>query len=133
MGGQLFSPPPLHGTKFSKVFKRIKKSSPALSCLHESQKQLKVLLCDVVQKIVCRWNTDFFMVERCLLMQNELKMMLLKFDDPEFPDITKDDWKTAVDLGTLLASLNSCCEDLCGQKYSTSSRSIPSVAMVLET
>jgi hypothetical protein len=87
---------------------------------------------EVMQKIVCRWNTDFYMLERCLLIKESLKIMLLKCDDGDLPELTKEDWLTAEDLAKILAPLESACKDLCGEKYSTSSRVIPTIGEVIE-
>ncbi len=60
---------------------------------------------EVMQKIVCRWNTDFYMLERCLLIKESLKIMILKCDDEGLPELTKEDWLTAEDLAKILAPL----------------------------
>jgi hypothetical protein len=84
-----------------------------------------------MQKIVCRWNTDFYMVERCLLIKDSLKMMLMKIDDESLPELTKEDWLVADDLAQILGPLEAACKDLCGNKYATMSLIIPTITEIL--
>ena len=80
-----------------------------------------------MQRIKCRWNTEFYMVERCLVIQKSLTMTLMKFDEDVMPELKKDDWKLAVDFTHVTSPLEATCKTLCGDEYANVSLVIPSV------
>ena len=65
---------------FSRIIKHLKKSAPALRQFRESQKQLKLRDYMVLQNCKTRWNYDFYMLERLLVVKDAIVLTLPKLE-----------------------------------------------------
>ncbi|XP_054272583.1 zinc finger BED domain-containing protein 4-like [Macrosteles quadrilineatus] len=78
----------------------------------------------LIQDIVTRWNSTFFMLERFVLLEEAIKHSLALLDTGLTP-LTADEWEVCKQLCSILEPFHEVTKEMSTEKYLTASKVIP--------
>lgn len=111
--------------KVKSIVTFFKRSNNATQLLLKYQKQTGVTQPKkLLQDVVTRWNSTYFMVERFVLLKDAVKHALA-LSDTEHAPLTSDEWETCKQLSEVLEPCYEVTKEMSSEKYLTASKIIP--------
>lgn len=105
-------------------------SDPARRLLHKTQEEMKLPMLNVVQEVDTRWNSEFAMLERLLILKDPLSQIMIDYD--VITGFTASEWKVINELVCILKPVNEATTISSGAKYPTLSMIIPLIEGMLD-
>lgn len=87
--------------------------------LKEIQKQLGKSPLILLQDVVTRWNSTYYMVERILELEEALRTTMALLNSTNLPIISVEEWQLLSDIKNVLQPMEEVTKIICGQSYVT--------------
>ncbi|KAL0883411.1 hypothetical protein ABMA27_016796 [Loxostege sticticalis] len=111
-------------SKCRAIVSHFKHSDKSSYKLREIQKQMELPELKVIQDIVTRWNSQYYMMSRLLELKVPLSAAIVAISNPP-NNLTNDEWIAVEDIVKLLKPAEQATAVVSGEKYPTLSSTIP--------
>lgn len=106
-------------SKLRTLVGHFKRSSTAMAKLQEIQKQLGKSPLKLLQDVVTRWNSTYYMVERIIELEEPLRTTMALLNSTNLPIISVEEWQLLSDIKNVLQPMEEVTKIICGQSYVT--------------
>lgn len=111
--------------KVKAIVSYFKRSNLCLSKLKKYQEQANKVVKRPIQDVSTRWNSTFYMLERFVLLKEEIKCALSNLEPSNLIQLTSYEWDVCQSLITVLQPCEEVTREMSGQKYVSGSSVIP--------
>lgn len=108
--------------KVKKIVRQFKQSNVAWQKLKKYQEQSGNTPKRLIQEVATRWNSKFYMLQRCVELQEPLNSAMINIS---MVILTSYEWQIYKELCTVLGPCEEVTRELSGEKYVTRSLVIP--------